>query len=110
MSSDPEKKDLVLSERERTPTEKGNEYFQEIKGSKLKKIQRLWDEIKDLIQHVSSGKLKSVNSIESSEQELFENIDCTQLFPLSFLNSSYGTETCRNMMRFHQKIPSGKQK
>lgn len=37
MSSDPEKKDLVFPERERTPTEKGNEYFQEIKGSKLKK-------------------------------------------------------------------------
>lgn len=27
---------------------------------------------KDLLQHVNSGKLKSVNSIESSEQELFE--------------------------------------
>lgn len=26
MSSDPEKRDLVLPERERTPTEKGNEY------------------------------------------------------------------------------------
>lgn len=37
MSSDPEKKDFVLPERERTPTEKGNEYIQEIKGSKLKK-------------------------------------------------------------------------
>lgn len=72
MSSDPEKMEMVLPERERTPTEKGNEYFQEIKGSKFKKIQRLWDEIKDLIQHVNSGKLKSVTSIESSEQELFE--------------------------------------
>lgn len=72
MSSDSEKRDLVLPDRERTPTEKGNEYFQEIKGSKFKKIQRLLDEIKDLIQHVDSGKLKSVNSIESSEQELFD--------------------------------------
>lgn len=27
MSSDPEKRDLVLPERERTHTEKGNEYF-----------------------------------------------------------------------------------
>lgn len=40
MSLDPEKKDLVLPERERTPTEKGNEYFQEIKGCKLKKISK----------------------------------------------------------------------
>lgn len=56
--------------RERTLTDKGQEFFEENRMKRITKINRLWEDIDHILHHTFWDKLQSITIIETKEQEL----------------------------------------
>ena len=75
-------------QRERTLTEKGQEFFEANKTKRLTKINRLWKDIEDILQHTQWKEIQSLVIMETKEQELldkhriYSNVvsDCVEFF------------------------------